>query len=225
MKKYPLNKVEYYAHFREMIEALPEGRENAPGISWFTRKGEQRGVTLSKLREDVRNLQTALVDRGLAGKHIAILGENSYEWLLVYFAATYCGAVAVCVDVEQPDDTIRQMLEMADVGALFFMPALEGVCEPYMTTEGNAFYLSGKGTRSNVDDLIAEGGRLREKGMTCVDMETTLDPDATASIVFTSGTTNYSKPVMLSHRAILTNASDALTNVAIGEVAFTSLPF
>ena len=47
----------------------------------------------------------------------------------------------------------------------------------------------------------------------------------TASIVFTSGTTSYSKPVMLSQEAILTNASDALANVAIGSVAFTSLPF
>ena len=156
MKKYPLNKVEYYTHFRELIETLPEGREDAPGISWFTRKGEQQGVTLGKFREDVRSLQTVLTARGLAGKHIAILGENSYEWLLVYFAATYCGAVAVCVDVEQPDDTIRQMLEMADVSAMFFMPSLEDVCAPCTTAESNAFYLSGKGTRLNVQDLIAE---------------------------------------------------------------------
>ena len=225
MKKYPLNKVEYYTHFRELIETLPEGREDAPGISWFTRKGEQQGVTLGKFREDVRSLQTVLTARGLAGKHIAILGENSYEWLLVYFAATYCGAVAVCVDVEQPDDTIRQMLEMADVSAMFFMPSLEDVCAPCTTAESNAFYLSGKGTRPNVQDLIAEGDRLRESGAVSTDEKIVPDPDATASIVFTSGTTNYSKPVMLSHRAILTNASDALANVAIGKVAFTSLPF
>ena len=225
MKKYPLNKVEYYTHFQDMIEALPEGREDMPGISWFTRKGEQQGVTLGELREDIRNLQTALVERGLAGKHIAILGENSYEWLLVYFAVTYCGAVAVCVDVEQPDNTIQQMLEIADVSAMFFVPSLEDVCSPYTSAEGNAFYLTGKGTRPNVQDLIAEGSRIRESGVTGTGEKITLDPDATASIVFTSGTTNYSKPVMLSHRAILTNASDALANVAIGEVAFTSLPF
>ena len=218
MRKYPLNQVKYYSHFRELIEDLPEGREDAPGISWFTRKGEQQGVTLGKLREDVRNLQAAMVRRGLAGKHIAILGENSYEWLLVYFAATYCGAVAVCVDVEQPDDTIRQMLEMADVSALFFASSLEDVCASFAPAEENGFYLSGKGARLSVADLIAEG-------MEGAENQCPADPDATASIVFTSGTTNYSKPVMLSHRALLTNASDALANVAIGKVAFTSLPF
>ena len=47
----------------------------------------------------------------------------------------------------------------------------------------------------------------------------------TASIVFTSGTTSHSKPVMLSQQAILTNASDALANVKIGQRTFTSLPF
>ena len=50
-------------------------------------------------------------------------------------------------------------------------------------------------------------------------------PDMVASIMFTSGTTSSSKPVMLSQEAILTNASDALANVAIGKTAFTSLPF
>ena len=86
MRKYPLNPVGYYPTFREMIEQLPAGREDKPAISWFTRKGEEHGVTLGQLREDVRNLQALLTARGLAGRHIAILGENSYEWLLVFFA-------------------------------------------------------------------------------------------------------------------------------------------
>lgn len=224
MRNYPLNQVEYFPTFRDLVETLPQGREDAPGISWFTRKGQQQGVTLGKFREDVRSLQAALVQRDLAGKHIAVLGENSYEWLLVYFAATYCGAVAVCVDVEQPDDTIQQMLEMADVSALFFTPSLEEVCTPCIADKNNAFYLSGSGQHLSVADLIQEGGHLRESGVT-FPQESVPGPESTASIVFTSGTTNYSKPVMLSHKAILTNASDALANVAIGSVAFTSLPF
>ena len=72
--------------------------------------------------------------------------------------------------------------------------------------------------------LINEGNRLRSEGI--CDYETpAVTGESIASIVFTSGTTSFSKPVMLSHEAILTNASDALANVAIGEVAFTSLPF
>lgn len=223
MRKYPLNPVGYYPTFREMIEQLPAGREDKPAISWFTRKGEEHGVTMGQLREDVRNLQALLTARGLAGRHIAILGENSYEWLLVFFACTYCGSVAVCVDIEQSDDTIRQMLDMTDISGMFYSPTVEEICVQYPLPEDNAFLLSGKGASPSVADLIEEGRKIREKSPDAADTAPT--PDSVASIVFTSGTTSYAKPVMLSHRAILTNASDALANVAIGEIAFTALPF
>lgn len=223
MKKYPLNEVKYYSLFRDMIEDLAEGREELPAISWFTRKGEENGVTLGKLREDVRDLQTYFVHNGLAGKHVAILGENSYEWLLVYFAATYCGAVAVCVDVEQSDETVCQMLDMADASAMFFVPAVEELCLSYDDSVKKYYLDRGEGSGPNLTTLIEEGRRIRNELGELPIAEVT--PDMTASIVFTSGTTSYSKPVMLSQEAILTNASDALANVAIGSVAFTSLPF
>lgn len=225
MKNYPLNEVTYYSCFRDMIESLPQGREDEPAISWFTRKGEERGVTLGQLREDVRNLQSAFIHYGLQGKQIAILGENSYEWLLVYFAATYCGSVAVCVDVEQPEETILQMLNMIDAAALVFAGSLESICNKHADASCLKFLLSDRGDYPNVADLITEGKACRESGMNVDEGFAVVTEDDTAAIVFTSGTTNYSKPVMLSQGAILTNASDALANVAIGSVAFTSLPF
>ena len=123
MKKYPLNRVDYYERFRDMIDGMAEKYGDAPAISWFTRKQEEQGVTYLQLQKDVRCLQESLIQAGLAGKHIAIVGENSYEWLLVYFAVNYCGSVAVCIDIEQPDETILQMLDMADTDAIFFASA------------------------------------------------------------------------------------------------------
>ena len=222
MKKYPLNTVEYFTTFRAMIEKLPKGREDHPAISWFNRKGEESGVSLGKMREDVRNLQAYFVQNGLAGKQIAILGENSYEWLLVYFAAAYCGATAVCVDVEQSDETIAQMLDMVDCGAVFFASAFEQLCLSLGKDDVRNYLLSGRGSVKNVAALIDEGQQCRaDAGY----QDAAVSPDMVASIVFTSGTTSTSKPVMLSQEAILTNASDALANVAIGDIAFTSLPF
>lgn len=84
MKKYPLNSVKYYSRFRDMIDDLAKGNEEKMAISWFTRKGEENGVTLGKWREDIVCLQEKLISLGLNGKHVAILGENSYEWLITY---------------------------------------------------------------------------------------------------------------------------------------------
>jgi len=226
MKKYPLNQVDYYERFRDMIDGMAEKYGDAPAISWFTRKQEEQGVTYRQLQQDVRCLQEALIQSELAGKHIAIVGENSYEWLLVYFAANYCGSVAVCVDIEQPDETILQMLDMADTEAIFFASAYQDICSEYAGQEKKMFLLSGKNSAlPTVRSLIEEGEKIRQEGRENKSLDEQVTPDLTASIVFTSGTTSYSKPVMLSQSAILTNASDALANVKIGDRTFTSLPF
>ncbi len=223
MKAYPLNKVVYFSTFKDLIEELPNGREDDPAISWFNRKGEKGGVTLAQMRDDVRNLQAFFVKNGLSGTQIAILGENSYEWLLVYFAAAYCGSVAVCIDIEQSDETISQMLDMVHLGAIFYASAFEHLGTSREQDGVKSYLLSGRGEAKTVMALIEEGKLLREESPDPIEAEVT--PNMVASIVFTSGTTSTSKPVMLSHEAILTNASDALANVAIGKTAFTSLPF
>ena len=87
MKKYPLNKVEYYSRFRDLIEGLAEKYGEQPAISWFTRRQEEQTVSYRQMGDDVRALQKKMSQMGLIGKHVAIVGENSYEWLLVYFAA------------------------------------------------------------------------------------------------------------------------------------------
>lgn len=225
MKKYSLNSVKYYSRFRDMIDDLAIGNEEKMAISWFTRKGEENGVTLGKWREDIVCLQEKLIDLGLNGKHIAILGENSYEWLTTYFAATYCGATAVCVDIEQSNETIEQMLDMTDVNALFYSKTVESICKEYKNGEIPMFSLYANDESPSIYKLIEEGKTIIASGNDNKEIGCLVTSDMTASIVFTSGTTSYSKPVMLSQEAILTNASDALSNVAIGNVAFTSLPF
>ncbi len=226
MKKYPLNNVNYYERFRDMIEDLGERYGDRPAISWFTRKSEEKGVSYREFREDVRNLQEKLLELGLADKHIAIVGENCYEWILVCMAANYCGSVAVFVDTEQSDDTIIQMLNTADTDAVFCSAAYRDICEKYTGEKKRMFLLSGKSdTLSTVRSLIEDGTVIREKKNNGVIEERGVTPDHTAAIVFTSGTTSYSKAVMLSQTALLTNASDAMANVKIGSSAFTNLPF
>ena len=225
MKKYPLNEVTYYTRFCDMVDGLANRYGDKPAISWFTRKKEQMTVSYRQMREDVYHLQAELIRRGLAGKHLAIASENSYEWLVVYFASGYCGSVAICVDVEQSEETILQMLEMADTDAIFLTAAHVSICAKFAQDKVPMFLLgAGNGELTTVKELIASGeAYLQSLPEQALQVETT--PDHTASIVFTSGTTNFSKLVMLSHKAILTNAADAMANVKVGKTVFTALPF
>ena len=226
MKKYPLNEVQYYSRFRDMVEDLGEKYGDAPAISWFTRAQKEMGVTYRQFRDDVRYLQEAFVQRGLNGKHLAIVGENCYEWILVCFAANYCGSTAVFVDIEQSDETIMQMLTMADTDAIFISPSYQDICQQYVNDDKKMFLLTGEDEKiENVKSLIAEGADIWEKGKQNQEINQNVTGDMTAAIVFTSGTTSQSKAVMLSQEAILTNAADAMANVDIGKVTFTNLPF
>jgi long-chain acyl-CoA synthetase len=42
--------------------------------------GEYIPIKFSQLKEDIDSLGTALMDIGLTGKKIAVIGENRYEW-------------------------------------------------------------------------------------------------------------------------------------------------
>ena len=205
-----------------MIDGISIGNEDKAAISWFTRKGEEMGVDYGRFYSDVRSLAESFASLGFSGRHVAVLGENSYEWLLVYFASAYCGAVTVCIDIEQSDETIIQMLNISDTDAMVAAPQFVNICRGYAKDSKPVFTMNGTGDDS-LASLIA-AGRERISSGENVKLPP-LDEGNIAAIVFTSGTTSFSKPVLLSHGAILTNASDALANVAIGSVAFTSLPF
>lgn len=226
MRKHPLNTVAYYTRFRDMVDSLAEKYGDRPAISWFSRKKEETVVSYRQFCDDIRYLQEMFIDLGFAGKHIAIVGENCYEWLLVYFAANYCGSTAVCIDIEQPDETIKYMLTAADTDVIFLSSAYMDVCKEYAANQKDLFLLYAKSDNlQTVKQLVADGTKIWLDGKERKDIDAAVTPDMIASIVFTSGTTSHAKPVMLSQQAILTNASDALANVKIGERTFTSLPF
>lgn len=49
-----------------------------------------RKITYREMLEDVNDLRTALIAKGLKGKRIAVIGENCYQWAVSYLAAV-CG--------------------------------------------------------------------------------------------------------------------------------------
>ena len=224
MKKFPLNERTYYDTFDAFITGIAENFSDLPAVTWFTRKQEERNKTFRELTRDVVALRNVLCARGFAGSHIAIVGENNYSWIVTYLAVTSCGGTAVCIDAEQSDESIWQMLEMADIEAVFASEPCMPICRA-MPKEISKIRLSvllsdkSSGQTEHVLQLCQEGMKLPEGKYSSI------TPRQTAAIVFTSGTTSISKPVMLSHQALLHNASSSSVYVSAEERVFTSLPF
>ena len=224
MKPYPLYQVDYFDTFDAFVDGLSAKFGSRPAVSYFTRKQDKVTHTFAEMARDVHAVREGLRLRGLTGKHVAIISENSYAWLVAYLAITASGSVAVCIDAEQPDDTIAQMLQMADVEAAFVMEAYLPICQTLLPLENLISFEPASGQEECTDfaAVSRQGEESLEQG---TEGEYAIDPDQMAAIVFTSGTSSRAKPVMLTHRNILYNASDAMAFVCTYEKVFSQLPF
>ena len=223
-QKNAYNPVEYDSTFFDFVARIGASYAQRPAVTWFTRKQQEMTRTYSELTRDICALRAGLAGMGCGGDHIAILGENSYEWLVAYLAITSGGGVAVCIDAEQSDDSIRRMLSQADAAAAFVCAPYRAICQGALPEE-RLFSLDGKGGTDSArtfEGLCAAGRAALDAGGAPA---SSVSPDQTAVIVFTSGTSSDAKPVELTHRNILQNTSDSILYVWTYERVFSHLPF
>ena len=193
------------------------------------RKDEIVRHTVKEFREDVYALGTALIDMGMKGKHIGILSENSYAWVVTFFAVTCGVGVAVPVDKELTDDEISGLFTKADTDAVFCsrmyrktaLYHLEkdkncrfAVCMNKEFDDENMYYLPALIEKGKA--LIANGDRR------FADAE--IKDDDLAAIIFTSGTTGANKGVMLTHYNFAQNADGVLETIAPEYSSISLLP-
>ena len=70
-------------------------------------------------------LGTKLIELGLKDKPIAIIGENSYQWISVYFGVVNGVGTVVPLDKELSKDEIYNLLKIADCKAIFYTQTYE----------------------------------------------------------------------------------------------------
>ena len=166
-------------------------------------EGGYDGITFPRLLKNVDYLGTGLLSRGLAGKTVAVIGKNSFEWCLTYLAVTCGGGVIVPVDKELPEDDIANILRTAEVSAVVFDEKEgEKALNVRDRIHGGVVYI-GMRCEEDTDSVLSfprllEGGRELFKSGERGYADAQLDPKALSVLLFTSGTTGMAKGVMLS---------------------------
>lgn len=185
-------------------------------------KKEVIDKTYEEVGRDSMAVSRIVESRGMKGKHIAILGTTTYQWIVSFFGVTNSGSVAVPIDAQLPADAICELLERADVEMLFFDEIRADVAAMAREKCPNIqFFVSFQAEKSQTEGILSwEQLRKENEG----EYETEIDPDQLCTILFTSGTTGKSKGVMLSHRNLTDNAVCLDMRFPVGLVTMTLLP-
>lgn len=191
--KYRLN------NFREHADFISQRDPDGVCIKWLE-NGNEITRTYSKFRSDINALGTYFHYNGFENARVAVIGENSYYWILTYFATVIGGNVVVPVDRDLTVDAIINVL--TDSGAKVFVHT-----DTYNKMLDEIVEATGVKTINvkELENLISEGNALLEKGEDKY-LKAEIDDDAMSTLIYTSGTTGKPKGVMLSQRNIIRNA-------------------
>jgi len=119
-----------FTTLREMIEQSATLFADRPAFRFRNQVDEPISVrTYAEFWREINQLGTALLALGLAGRRIAVIGENSYAWCLLH-AAVVCGVgVVVPLDRLLPEGEIIASLARGEVDAVFYDPSFQAFME------------------------------------------------------------------------------------------------
>lgn len=212
-KPYPYYSVPEPSDLKDLVSYCAEhyGEKKA---FWYKRKNEEVTISFQQLKADVNAFGTYLHSIGIVNKHIALLGENSYAWIVAYFAVVNGGNIVVPLDNQNTADDIARLVKRADVSLLIHSEMYSDEAEMC-----GAPLLNFK----DFSSFIEEGQKQLNQG-NCSFAECQIDREKMCAIVFTSGTTSDPKGVMLNHRSLMRDAIVSLENLFVPYGSVCMLP-
>ncbi len=196
MKEYPLYNAPMIESLKHLIEYAAENYGEDPAFT-FERDGEDITVDFIRLKNDIYALGTYFYSLGLKdGDKIAVMGENSYEWVITYFAATNGSNVIVPIDKELGAPEVANLIKSSGAKAFVYSNAKEKIIDE---AKGDMPTVEHYIPMSEFGDIIAKGSEMIEAGDDSFE-KNEIDREALCTIIYTSGTTGDPKGVMLNQR-------------------------
>ncbi len=155
------------------------------------------GKSFKDFERDINSVASYFVNKGWRGKHIAIIGSSSYNWVVAFLGIACSANVVIPIDKMLPENDILGLLAMGDTDMVFLSEEFEPMMSKIQEYDKLACEVIGFSGECFAEILCTEHTSLPQ-----------IDPDALAEILFTSGTTGVSKGVMLSQKNIVSNIND-----------------
>ena len=166
--------------------------------------------TYSQIKEEVEAFGTSLLKLGLENKKIAVIGNNRYEWCVSYLTITTSNMVVVPLDKALPDSEIKSLIERSKADAVIYENKYSKVFEEIKKDETTLKHFINMDLEKEENgilsfkELVEKGKEERKNGNKSYE-EVKIDNERMSVLIFTSGTTNTAKGVMLSQKNITSN--------------------
>lgn len=230
------NKIYDVKEFKNIREIINNSIEKYPENKAFIIKNKDKNkekytnITYREFGEQINSFGSALINRGLKNKHIAVISPNRYEWALTYYAVLNGTGILVPLDKGLPDSEIESLLQRSHSNAVIFDKKYEEIMKQIKenkTTSVTEFIcMDENDTFPSINELLTEGKELLNQGYREF-LDAKINEEEMSIILFTSGTTSASKAVMLSHKNIASNlyALNSAEKIYDTDVNLAFLPF
>ncbi|HHV28137.1 MAG TPA: AMP-binding protein [Clostridium sp.] len=179
-------------------------------------------ISYKQYKSDVDAMGTALIDLGLKNRKIALIGENRYEWSISYLSVVNGTGVIVPLDKELPANEIELLLKRSEADAIIYSESVKDKIEPlYEKSTSIRYFISmdkeeSDGSILSFHLLLQKGHNLLKEGKRDF-INAKIDATEMTALLFTSGTTETAKAVMLSHKNIAENLMGMCSMLYIDE--------
>lgn len=197
---------------------------------------KEKGYTYKEMAGKILKFHLLFKAAGIVeGDKIALVGRNSANWCVVYLSAVTYGAVIVPVLPDFKPDDLTNIINHSDSKLLFAdekiydtldidkMPAIAGV----ISLDDFSLIKSVSGSFEKAFTSIDEAYQNRYPDLKKEDVIfSTISNDNLAVISYTSGTTGFSKGVMITHNSLAANVRYAQNNMPLrpGDPLVSFLP-
>ena len=192
--------------------------------------GKAKELSYKSFCEQILHMAAGLDALGLAGKRIALIGENNPAWLTSYIAVLALDSVVIPMDKEIAQSQVEQFIASVDAEAVIYGDSFNGKFDAAMDTHPTLKHyipmVAERGDHQKVtcfEKVLRQGASNVGKGWSLPRIS---DRSKMAQMLFTSGTTGSSKCVMLSQQNIYStvNAAMRYINMTPDDVSLSVLP-
>ncbi len=211
------NENKLFFTLKELVYRQARERPGQIAFSYIAEKRFFFQKTFGVFQNDLNALGTFFTEQGYRNKKIAIIGENSYEWMLAFMAVVNSGNTAVPVDGELSAAEMEDLLQDIDCRIVIYskkcakkVEQVKSEIDRLPITDFFTYFRIGKIAMNNGNRDFLDGG---------------LDMKAPAVIYYAPKTENGRKSYVLSQEELCYQIWNFGRGSKVDGITFTAIPY